>query len=108
MSKISKDAARAFIRFEKFKRTNTAVVIQDCPASGRIAQLYLHNNLIAMRRESEPQRNSVTNAGWPTVTTRSRLNALPGIRATQRDADQYLNDAAWDGDWQSIDVGVAA
>lgn len=44
----------------------------------------------------------VTNAGWPTVTTRERLNGLIGVRVHQKGGKQYLNGNEWDGSWTLI------
>ncbi len=39
----------------------------------------------------------IRTAGWNSVTTRERLNAIPGVRVTQRDFQLYLNGREWDG-----------
>ena len=72
MRKIAQDAARAFIGERKFNRDNTQVrtsTIGDKP----MTELILHGHVIARRRNGQL---FVTLAGWPTVTTKSRLNAL--------------------------------
>ena len=56
--------------------------------------VYLHDNLIAQREEDGSVW--VTLAGWPTVTTRDRLNTLcrvlgSGVRFYQRDHAQYVS-----------------
>jgi hypothetical protein len=48
----------------------------------------LHGNRIAVRQDGKLW---VSLSGWPTVTTRARLNAIPGVSIIQRDWVQYLN-----------------
>ena len=71
--------------------------------------LWLHNNAIA--RWKYNIRNNVyalevSFAGWPTATTRERLNGLPNVHVFQRDHEQYLNGVKldWDGlrDWHEV------
>lgn len=59
--------------------------------------IFLHGNLIAWR--GEDGSISATLAGWPTVTTRERLNGLCaelGVRGRfyQRDHTQHFGDDA--------------
>lgn len=64
--KITKEIATAWISRRPLKRGNTRT-------DGR--SVWLHGNLIAWR-EAEPLTWCFTLAGWPTVTTRERLNGL--------------------------------
>lgn len=61
--------------------------------------LYLHGNRIAEWRNNELW---ITNAGWPTVTTKERLNAIFGVSIYQKDYQWYLNGQPWDGEWVKI------
>jgi hypothetical protein len=98
MRKIAQDAARAFCNNRKFSRDNTqvrtGVTIGDQP----MTELLLHGHIIARRRNGQL---FVTLAGWPTPTTKSRLNALlaecnRNIRFFQQDHEQYLgNGDSW-------------
>lgn len=63
-------------------------------------RLSLHGNVIAEWRDDGLW---VTNAGWPSVTTRERLNGLRGVNVTQRNTYQYLNDHKWNGDWVRVE-----
>lgn len=83
MNKTSERASRAFFNREKFKSSNTEVV-----NFAGITSLYLFDNLIA--EMDEAGRVIGTLAGWNTVTTRQRLNAL-GFRFHQIDWQPYLN-----------------
>ena len=95
MRKISKLAARAFIEGREFRRDNTSVRIEQRywpEDSHPNRRLYLHGNLIAEYTNATGLR--ITLAGWPTVTTRERLNTLlteigrpEGV--WQRNYDQY-------------------
>tara|TARA_B100001123_G_C15065093_1_gene929217 strand:+ start:344 stop:745 length:402 start_codon:yes stop_codon:yes gene_type:complete len=91
MRKIAQDAARAFRNDRKFTRDNTQVRTTKTIA-GPMTELILHGHVIARRRNGQL---FVTLAGWPTPTTKSRLNALfaeydRSIRFFQEDHEQYL------------------
>ena len=81
MRNITRLAARAFLEGREFYRDNTSVVVYDT-LCGRIKTLYLHNNVIARQiiNDRKPglwsSKLHITLAGWPTVTTRERLNGL--------------------------------
>ena len=64
MRQIEKDVVGAFVRGKDARRDNTV-------SEG--GTLYLHGNAIAMR---EGGRLFMSNAGWHTRTTQSRLNAV--------------------------------
>lgn len=64
MRQIEKDIVGAFVRGEDARKDNT---------ESRGGTLYLHGNEIAMR---EGGRLFISNAGWETRTTQSRLNAV--------------------------------
>lgn len=81
---ISEKAADAFDRFQDFKQANTRVQTDE-----RGARLYLHENLIA--EHNDKGQIYFTLAGWPTPTTRERLNAIYGLRITQKAGVQYAN-----------------
>ena len=69
MNKISQDAALAFACNKPFTRNNTQVSVQ-----GAGVGLSLHGNDIAGKHGDGDV--SITLAGWNTVTTRDRLNAI--------------------------------
>ena len=64
MRKISVDSAKALINGRSFKRDNTTVID---------GVLRLYNNPIAW---IEKGVLTLTDAGWDTVTTKDRLNAI--------------------------------
>jgi hypothetical protein len=68
MSKISKDAAKAFLNNRKFKRSNTEVKVFE-----NKSYLYLFGNNIAIRENNE---TFINHCNWITRTTQSRLLAL--------------------------------
>lgn len=91
MRKITHDATDAFIHGIDFRRDNTEVAPTD-----RSIALYLHGNRIA-RGDMETGKITLTLAGWPTVTTRERLNGLlsritPYLSIYQSGGEQYLYD----------------
>lgn len=91
MRKITKEIVRAFMLRESKTMGNSRV-------DGRT--LYLHDNAIAWW--DEQGELWITNAGWKSVTTKERLNGLPGVSIYQRDFTWYLNDEPWNGDWVRI------
>jgi len=84
MRKISKEIAESFYKGFSKSKGNTAT-------DG--VNVWLHGNKIAWR--TQDNNLEVTLAGWPTVTTRERLNAILEIfdiqyRISQRDHDQII------------------
>jgi len=97
MRKIAQDAARAFCNNRKFSRDNTQVRTSTTIGDKPMTELILHGHVIARRRNDQL---FVTQAGWPTVTTKSRLNALldelnSGTRFFQKNHEQYLGGNSW-------------
>lgn len=68
--KISTQAAKAFIHNQSLNAGNTAVISDD-----KCTLLKLHGNIIA-RKDRTTAGLQMTLAGWPTLTTRERLNTL--------------------------------
>jgi hypothetical protein len=91
MRKVTTEIVSAFMRGNKLVRGNSMT-------DGRT--LYLHGHAIA--RHTDNGGIEVSNAGWPTVTTRERLNGIPGVSATQHKHEQYLNGKPWDGAWTRV------
>lgn len=101
--KVDVESARAFINGRVGTFGGNTEVRMD-PAAATYIQLLLHGNMIAgmvTRRDGTPILASlkITHAGWPTVTTKARLNALPGVSINQRKGEWYLNGEKWDGEW---------
>lgn len=96
MRKITEQAARAFHSAQPFKKSNTSVEVHDTDVV-----LKLHGHIIAWWNTITGDYE-VTLAGWPTPTTRERLNGLDGVRVTQKDYIQYLNGRPWAGTWAKI------
>ena len=86
MRKITYKAARAFIEGRNFSSGNTSVRVERETCDERPEkQLYLHGHLIAYYNDRprvltmswhDKKGLYITLAGWPTVTTRERLNGL--------------------------------
>lgn len=57
--------------------------------------LCLHGHIIAW---DGPYGRFITCAGWPTQTTKSRLNALLGVEIKTVKGQLMLNSRPWDGD----------
>ena len=77
MRKITQLTVRAFLRNETLRVRNTYT---DGSA------LYLHGNKIAMYVNDEIYIN---HAGWKSMTTKERLNALPYVSIVQRQGEWY-------------------
>ena len=112
MRKITKEALRAFDKGEKFKKSNTEVkIIKSMNKTVRV-ELLLHGNVIAYQSwihfsNTVPSSFGdmkvskdlwITSAGWPTNTTKERLNAFNGVNIYQKDFQWYLNGEAWNGE----------
>ena len=89
MRKTTENVCNAFFAKRATTQGNTAVTLE-----GDSVRMYLHGNLIAhYNRETL----LITLAGWPTPTTRERLNGLLEIggyftRVFQRDNKQWLGE----------------
>jgi len=92
MRKVTKQVAEAFLQRRNRQVGNSA-------SSGD--EMLLHGNTVARRN---PNGTIVaTLAGWPTVTTRERLNGLSellglGRPFSQRKGQQYFNDQPIEAD----------
>ena len=91
------DAAQALLVGKKFKRGNTEVRVLP-----NVSVLLLHGNEIAYRYNDPERTLSVTNAGWFSVTTKERLNAIDGVSINQKNWLWYLNGEAWDGNLKDV------
>jgi len=81
MRQVSKKISAAFMQRKSAKCGNTRT-------DGNT--IWLHDNPIA--RWNDDDSFEVTLAGWPTVTTRERLNSLPAVRVHQHKHEQFICD----------------
>lgn len=93
---ITDAIAEAFMAGKKRRIANTSTDGQT---------VWLHNNPIA--RKTAGGDIEVSLAGWPTATTRERINGILNglgidVRVSQRGGAQMLNGKPWDGEWQSV------
>ena len=102
MRKIESLMLQAIKDGRDWKSSNTRVDYHDT-----IAMVYLHDNLIAKYNYCN-EALSISNAGWRTVTTKSRLNAiinglLDGTKngVYQKDHCWYVTDHGRDYDFDS-------
>jgi len=91
MRQITQNLCEAFMSRSKKTNGNTST-------DG--VTFYLHGNAIAQWRDDGLY---VTHAGWPTVTTKERLNGLNGVSIHQAKGEWYLNGHKWDGSWVKVD-----
>ena len=109
MRKIEEQATRAFLNRDTWSKDNTATGIE----LGGFWGLRLHNNLIA--RMSDDGTVEVSNCGWESRTTQSRLNALChalGMKSKvfTRNWEMFIedlngNDQSMGRDWWKIKRG---
>ena len=92
MRKITRLAALAFRDHRNFTLGNTSVTFDK--ATG-IIQMRLHGNLIAERCTRHKHGLSsvgITLAGWPTPTTRERVNGLLEMLGAQASVYQHKHE----------------
>ena len=91
MRKVTSQIIHAFLNGKKKTVDNTST---DGEA------VYLHGNKIA--RRTEGKGIEISNAGWFSVTTKERLNGLPGVSVSQKNYEWFLNGLPWDGSWTKV------
>jgi hypothetical protein len=84
-------------------RQGKRLTVGNTRTDGR--NIWLHGNCIA--RTTDSGSIEISTAGWPTSTTRDRLNGILrslGIRAyvSQRDYALFYCDQPWDGGWMRV------
>lgn len=91
MRKITENAVNAFFAGRNWASGNTIV-----QADGRQVSMFLHGNKIAWRYTEHSDEIRVNMCGWPTATTRERMNALTyefaKVHVYQRNNTQYIGD----------------
>ena len=94
MRKIEQQMNEAILNRKDFFKGNTSVQHYSTETGAREAVVHLHGNHIATVGDTL----QICDAGWQTVTTKSRLNALcnefaEGCYVFQRNFDWFLGDA---------------
>ena len=94
MRKIEQQMNEAILNRKDFFKGNTSVQHYTTETGAREAVVHLHGNHIATIGDTL----QICDAGWQTVTTKSRLNALcnefaEGCYVFQKNCDWYLGDA---------------
>lgn len=84
-TKISSEAAHAFLNNKNFKRDNTEVVV-DADET----RMYLHGNCIA---RGDDLMIKLRDCGWQTKTTKERLNAI--LKQCAWDVQIYQKNFEW-------------
>lgn len=93
-SKISKDSARAFWDREKFKRSNTQVVVFNKEVLSGDSRFFLFGHVIAELTGHDHCTLRVRDCCYKTVTTKRRLNAILariGASITQENFEWFLH-----------------
>lgn len=104
MRKVTREAVQAFNGFRRFTRSGNGETAVEVEVVGgrKVATLRLHGRAIARHTEGEPDSLEVHDGGYQSLTTKERLNGLPGVRVWQSDFQWYLNGVAWDGRWINV------
>ena len=90
MTKIAKRVAEAWLAKKARSCGNTRT-------DG--STIWLYGRPIVTRTEG---RVFVSLAGANTLTTRDRVNAIPGVSCHQERGIVYLNGKPWDGTWAEV------
>lgn len=87
----------------------SAFLRNECKRIGSTATdghtIWLHGHAIA---RFENDGLWISDAGWPTNTTKERLNGLPNVRIVQKKGQWYLNGHAWNGGWVHVESFMGA
>ena len=119
MRKIEERMVEALQQGKSLSLANTRVTRRQKTEVGNASTVYLHGNLIAVVYWNEHRKGPMnraysvdsidcTLAGWGTVTTRSRLNAIcrgfgMASRFGQRKGQQYFDDQRINAeDWVTL------
>ena len=88
MRKIEEEMRYAIMNRKPFMKGNT----EFRQNSDGIWELFLHGNKIAkFENNNSDKPTEISFAGWVTVTTKSRLNALDGVHINVKNFIPYLN-----------------
>jgi hypothetical protein len=90
MRQVTQKIVSAFLRTEYRRVGNTWT-------DGR--SIWLFGNKIAEFRNDGLW---ITNAGWPSPTTKERLNGIPDVSIVQRRGTWFLNGREWNGGWVNL------
>lgn len=81
---------KAFLERRYCKVSNTETDGNNLTVFGNLIAYHKGNNIY------------ISSAGWRTVTTKDRLNGLPGVSIYQKQGSWYLNGKYWDGKWTPV------
>lgn len=105
MRKITQESIDAFTSGVDFRKQNMSVEVRPFQGDSVLDSviLLLHGNPIARYvKASGLSTLQVCDGNHQTVTTKDRLNGLPGVTVNQRKGDWYLNGVKWDGSWTFV------
>lgn len=99
---INEEMAQAFTTGKTKSKGNTVIQVRNWQDTDvEFVIMLLHGNPIA-RREIASGKLFITLGGYPTPTTKARLNALPGVSVRIKAGQVYLNGEKWDGFWTEV------
>ncbi len=106
---ITTESIRAFLSARSFRKANMSVEIRPFKDERTDSSiLKLHGNVIARMPVFAKNELEICDGNWQTVTTKERLNGLPGVSVCQRKGQWFLNGKAWDGSWVRVSEWNAA
>ena len=98
MRDITIETMHHFRQCKKFKKSNTRIEVTE-----NLVGLYLFDNLIALK-DRETNEIKFTLAGWNSVTTRERLQAI-GVQISSKQWTPYYNGKAINtNEWYQVEV----
>ena len=92
MKKITKEAVNNFLNAEKYKNSNTEIIVLP-----NVTMLKLYETIIAYRYNDPERTLIIKTGGHNTATTKERLNGIPKVNISTRKGIFYLNGREWDG-----------
>lgn len=107
MRKITSESIYAFMSGVEFRKANMIVEVRawQAPSASLWVILSLHGNPIARYPVGNPRGMLVCDGNHQSVTTKDRLNGIPGVSVNQRKGQWYLNGEEWDGSWTPATPG---
>lgn len=101
MRQITMQSITAFNYNRNFKKSNTEVrysCVENYPESWK-CEMFLFGNLIAYKN---CHGFFISSAGWPTITTKERLNGFNDVHIYQENFRWILNGQSWNGKWIEV------
>jgi len=105
--KITHESIGAFMAGVEFRKANMTVEVRawQAPSADLWVILSLHGNPIARYPVGNTRDMLVCDGNHQSVTTKDRLNGIPGVDVYQHKYQWHLNGAVWNGSWAPATPG---